>query len=125
MSLLHLVHQTLAIKFTETAKDQFDPTVAYAYRLTGVDAMGFLQLQDLRLGADGLAHETASESFWINKDFIRELREFATVVDKKSVRFTGLPAKVEAPKTPISPMSREVAPKSIKKAAAKAKLALN
>lgn len=126
MSLLHLVHQSVAIKFTDSAKDQFDPAVAYAFRLTGVDAMGFLQLQELRLGAEGL-HEVSSEPFWINKDFIRDLREFQHVKNKESVRFIGLPAKTEPAKAAADALRRDVTPKPATKtkAATKPKLALN
>ena len=128
MSLLHLVHQSVAIKFTESAKDQFDPSIAYAFRLTGVDAMGFLQLQELRLGAEGV-HEVSSEPFWINKDFIRDLREFQHVKNKESVRFIGLapkPEKVEPAKAAAESLRREVPPKPTKaKGATKPKLALN
>ena len=126
MSLLHLVQQSVAIKFTESAKDQFDPSIAYAFRLTGVDAMGFLQLQELRLGAEGV-HEVSSEPFWINKDFIRDLREFQHVKNKESVRFIGLAPKPEPAKAAADALRREVTPpKPAKaKAGAKPKLALN
>jgi hypothetical protein len=125
MSLLYLVNQSVAIKFTESAKEQYDPTISYAFRLIGVDGMGFFQLAELRLLADG-THENASEPFWINKDYVRELQEFQYVKAKASVRFTGLPAKVEAPKaTPVNGAPRDVTPKPAKKTALKPKPALN
>jgi len=34
MSLLHLVHKFVVIKFAEAARDQFNPEVSYAFRLT-------------------------------------------------------------------------------------------
>ena len=74
MSLLHLVHKSVIIKFADVAKNQFNPEVSYTFRLTGVDAMGFLQIQELKPG-NLAGHETASEPYWINKDLVREIRE--------------------------------------------------
>jgi len=74
MSLLHLVHKNVVIKFADAARNQFNPESFYAFRLIGVDAMGFLQLQDLKPEADG-AHETVCQPYWLNKDFIREIHE--------------------------------------------------
>jgi hypothetical protein len=68
MSLLHLVHQSVSIKFSEAAKDKFSPGVPYLFRLTGVDAMGFLQIQEIK--------ENAPEPVWINKDLVLELQPF-------------------------------------------------
>jgi hypothetical protein len=99
MSLLHLVHQSVSIKFSEAAKDQYTPGVAYYFRLTGVDAMGFLQIQDLKEGAPS--------PVWINKDLVREIQPFDPATLKEA-------AKAEKAKLP---------PKS--KAAPKQKAALN
>src|SRR5476649_1206136 len=74
MSLLNLVQKNVIIKFTDSAKSQFSPEASYVFRLTGVDAMGFLQIQDLKPGSLA-GHETASEPYWINKDLVREIHE--------------------------------------------------
>ena len=110
MSLLHLVHQSVAIKFADAAKNQFNPEVFYAFRLTGVDAMGFLQIQDLRLNSEA-GHEVAAEPYWINKDLVLEIHEFHLAKEKESLHFTG-----KAAKSPVE----ELAPK-ISKAKAPAK----
>jgi hypothetical protein len=111
MSLLNLVHQSVVIKFTDAAKAPYDPTTGYVFRLTGVDGMGFLQIQDLRVGAD-LEHETISEPYWINKDLVREIHEYASANGKDALKFTGEAAA-----------RRDIAPKPAKKAP-KAKAAL-
>jgi hypothetical protein len=114
MSLLHLVHKSVVIKFAELAKSQYNPEALYGFRLTGVDAMGFLQIQDLRLGAEG-APETASEPYWINKDFIREIHEIDLATAKGTILYTGeaaAPPQVGAKVEPkIEPAPREVSPK--------------
>ena len=74
MSLLHLVHKNVIIKFADAARNQFDPEASHVFRLTGVDAMGFLQIQDLKPGGHA-GHEAASEPYWINKDLVREIHE--------------------------------------------------
>ena len=74
MSLLHLVHKSVFIKFAEAAKSQFNPETSYAFRLTAVDAMGFLCLQELKHDTQA-GHEAAAEPYWINKDLIREIHE--------------------------------------------------
>jgi hypothetical protein len=96
MSLFNLIHKSVVIKFSDTAKDQFDPTASYVFRLTAVDGMGFLEIQNLKPGHDG-AHETVAAPFWINKDFVRELREFHPEI-AKDVVFSGKPAKPQAKK---------------------------
>jgi hypothetical protein len=73
MSLLHLVHKNVVIKFSEAAQSQF-PEASHVFRLTGVDAMGFLEIQELK--SDGHAgHETVSDPYWINKDLVREIHD--------------------------------------------------
>ena len=92
MSLFNLIHKSIVIKFSETAAPKFEPTVHYVFRLTAVDGMGFLEIQDLKLAKDG-AHETAGEPYWINKDLILEIYEFKPETAKTNLRFTGQPAK--------------------------------
>jgi len=99
MSLLHLVHKTVAIKFTEPARNQFNPEVSYAFRLTGVDAMGFLQIQDLKPG--GL--EDSAQPYWINKDLVREIREVDLAKTKEPLHYTGKPEKPAKSKAPAKP----------------------
>jgi hypothetical protein len=89
MSLLHLVHRNVVVRFSDAAGGQFNPDVSYVFRLTGVDAMGFLQIQNLKPGG----HETVSEPYWINKDLIREIHEFDSVKVKKALHYTGQAAK--------------------------------
>jgi hypothetical protein len=100
MSLFNLIHRTVVIKFSEAAPAKFEPTVPYAFRLTGVDGMGFLEVQDLKLGVEA-SHEPTSEPYWINKDLVLELHEFRPGTSKSSVRFSGQPEKAAAkPKVP-------------------------
>jgi hypothetical protein len=98
MSLLHLVHKNVAIKFADAAKPQFTSEASYAFRLTGVDAMGFLQIQDLKPDGD---HEVSSAPYWINKDLIREIHEL-DLSKTKEIQFTGIspvkPSKAKIPK---------------------------
>ena len=89
MSLLHLVHKNIVIRFSDAAREQFDLEVSYVFRLTGVDAMGFLQIQDLKPGA----HEAVSGPYWINKDLVHEIHEFDLVKVKKTLHYTGQAAK--------------------------------
>jgi hypothetical protein len=95
MSLLHLVHKSVIIKFSDAAKNQFDPENRYVFRLTGVDGMGFLQIQDLRQTTHA-GHEAAAEPYWINKDLVREIHEFDLAKDKGPLHFTGPAAKPQA-----------------------------
>jgi hypothetical protein len=123
MSLFNLIHKSVVIKFSDTAKDQFDPTASYVFRLTAVDAMGFLEIQNLKPGHDG-AHESVAAPFWINKDFVRELREFHPET-AKGVVFSGKPAKPQA-KKPIDQAPAQATPKPAKpKAPAKPKPVLS
>jgi len=92
MSLLDLVHKNVSIKFVDCAKSQFNPEALHVFRLTGVDAMGFLRIQDLKPGD----HETASEPYWINKDLVREIHELDLA--KETLPATGEAAKPQAPK---------------------------
>jgi hypothetical protein len=108
MSLLHLVHKNIVIKFTDTAKSQFNPEASYAFRLTGVDAMGFVQIQDLIAEGDA-SPEPVSDAYWINKDLIRELRELDLSKTKETLTYTGVAipkpvkAKIPAKKTVLKP----------------------
>jgi len=102
MSLLHLVHKSVVIKFADSAKPQFSSETPYVFRLTGVDAMGFLQIQDLKPTTEA-GHETASEPYWINKDLVREIHEFHPAKAKEAVRYTGATSKPGKAKTPAKP----------------------
>jgi hypothetical protein len=122
MSLLHLVHRNVVIKFADASRNQFSPEAFYAFRLTGVDAMGFLQLQDLK-PADHGGHETVSEPYWINKDFIREIHEL-DLAKVKDLQYNGQSSKPQI-EVPVEHVPREVAPKPPKaKLPAKAKTVL-
>jgi hypothetical protein len=94
MSLLHLVHKNVIIKFTDAARNQFNPEASHVFRLTGVDAMGFLQIQDLKPGGHA-GHEAASEPYWINKDLVREIHEFDLAKVKD---LTPKPDKAKSPR---------------------------
>jgi len=87
MSLLHLIHQSVSIKFNEAAKDKFSPGVPYLFRLTGVDAMGFLQIQELK--------DDAPDPVWINKDIVIEIQAFDPAKAPKPEK-TKLPPKPKA-----------------------------
>ena len=103
MSLFNLTHKNVVVKFCDSAAPKFDSTASYAFRLTGVDGMGFLEIQDLKPGKDG-AHETVGEPYWINKDLVHELYEFKPETAKANLRFSGQPAKTAAkPKAPAKP----------------------
>jgi len=91
MSLLYLVQKNVVIKFSDAAKNQFNPDAFYAFRLTGVDAMGFLQLQDLKPAAPA-GHETVAEPYWINKDFVREIHEL-DLAKVKDLQYNGQSSK--------------------------------
>ena len=125
MSLLHLVHRNVVIKFSDTT--HFKPEASYAFRLTGVDGMGFLQIQDLNS-----AHEVTADAYWINKDLIREIHEIDLATTKETVLFTGKvkvakPAPAPEPEVPASSsdsIPREIAPKPAKKTALKPKSVL-
>jgi len=117
MSLLHLVHKNVIIKFADVAKNQYNPETAYAFRLTGVDGMGFLQIQDLKPSETETA-EPASDAYWINKDIVRELHEVDLATTKTTVVYTGKVTKpAPAAETEVKDESkiesapREVAPK--------------
>ena len=115
MSLLHLVHQSVVLKFTDAAKPQYDPGTGYVFRLVGVDGMGFLQLQDVRL-TDDEEHETISEPYWINKDLVLAIHDYASTLGKDSLKFSG--GAAAAKKAVVNHESP--APKAKKPAKAKA-----
>jgi len=118
MSLLHLVHKSVAIKFADIAKNEFSPEALYAFRLAGVDAMGFLQIQPLVSGTAGA--QAASEPYWINKDIVREIREVDLATSKETFHYTGKAPKYTPPKA--DPLLKEATPKVSKpKAPAKPK----
>jgi hypothetical protein len=100
MSLFNLTHKNVVVKFCDSAVPKFDSTASYVFRLTGVDGMGFLEIQDLKTGKDG-APETVGEPYWINKDLVAELSEFKPETAKSNLRFNGQPAKA-APKPKAS-----------------------
>ena len=112
MSLLNLLHQSVVLKFTESAKPAFDSETGYVFRLIGVDGMGFLQLQDLRVGPNE-EHETISEPYWINKDLVREIHDYTSALGKDALKFTG----AAAPKA-VAPAAAKPAGKKKAKAAA-------
>jgi hypothetical protein len=108
MSLLHLVHKNIIIKFSDAAKNAFNPEASYAFRLTGVDGMGFIQIQDLSAEGDA-GPEPTSNAYWINKDMVRELRELDLSKTKETLTYTGVAApkpvkaKIPAKKTVLKP----------------------
>ena len=103
MSLFNLTHKSVVVKFSDSAAPKFDSSAAYVFRLTGVDAMGFLEIQDLKPGKDGV-QETVGEPYWINKDLVLELFEFKPETAKTNLRFGGQPPKAAAkPKAPAKP----------------------
>jgi hypothetical protein len=93
MSLLNLVHKNIVIKFADAAKNQFNPEASYVFRLVGVDAMGFLLIQDLKPGGHA-GQEAASEPYWINKDLVREIHE----LDPAKAKEIPTPGKAKSPK---------------------------
>ncbi len=88
MSLLHLVNQSVVLQFTESANPHFEPGTGYVFRLVGVDAMGFLQVQSLREGPNE-EHEAVLEPYWINKDLVKEIHEYVSASGKDALKFTG------------------------------------
>jgi hypothetical protein len=107
MSLLHLIHKNIVIKFSDAVPNKFNPEASYAFRLTGVDAMGFLQIHDLVAEGNG-GPEPTSEAYWINKDLVREIRELDLAKAKETLTYTGvatMPAKAKIPmkKTALKP----------------------
>jgi hypothetical protein len=117
MSLLHLVHRNIVIKFSETT--HFKPEALYAFRLTGVDGMGFLQIQDLNS-----AHDVTSEPYWVNKDLVREIHEIDLAKTKLPILFLGKVVEAAPVETASEPTEPETTPKPAKKAAPKAKSVL-
>jgi hypothetical protein len=116
MSLLHLVHKHVALKFVESANVTFKPDTFYAFRLAGVDGMGFLLIQDLKPSAEE-GHEIDSEPYWINKDLVREIRELTPAKTAEPLHFTRHePVK---PKAPVA--APAAAPKAAKAKVPKAK----
>jgi hypothetical protein len=105
MSLLHLVHKNVVIKFSDAAGNQFTPEASYVFRLTGVDAMGFLQIQDLKPPGGHAGPEAVSEPFWINKDLVREICELDLAKMKASLHYTGQSTKLPKAKSPSKPKS--------------------
>jgi hypothetical protein len=99
MSLLHLVHRNIVIKFTDAANTKFNPASSYVFRLIGVDAMGFLQIQDLAASDSQAGPEPTSAAYWINKDLVREIHEFELAKSKETLTYTGVAIKppVETP----------------------------
>jgi len=108
MSLLNLVHKNVIIKFADAAKSQFNPEASYVFRLVGVDAMGFLLIQELKPD-DHAGHETASEPYWINKDLIREIRELDLA---KAIPHDNGETANPQPPTQIDPARQEATPKA-------------
>jgi len=102
MSLLNLVHKNVVIKFANSA----NPEASHVFRLTGVDAMGFLRIQDLKPGGQ----ETASEPYWINKDLVREIYELDLA--KETLRANGETEQVRREATPKPAKTR--APRAAK-----------
>ncbi len=102
MSLLHLVHRSVIIKFSDAAKTQFNPEASYAFRLTGVDAMGFLQVQAFRPGNPS-APETDGDAYWINKDLVREIHDVDLATVKGTILYTG-----EASKPKVEPKAEPI-----------------
>lgn len=109
MSLLNLVHKNVIIKFADAAKNKFNPEASYVFRLTGVDAMGFLHIQDVKPG--GLAgKEAASEPYWINKDLIREIHELDLTKVKETLQDKDETAKPQT-HAQVDQTRRELTPK--------------
>jgi hypothetical protein len=122
MSLIHLLHKSVIIKFADAAKNQFNPETSYTFRLTGVDAMGFLQIQDLKTGSLA-GQQAASEPYWINKDLVREIHELDLTKVKETLPDNGQTTKPQA-QTQIDQVRREMTPKPNKTKLPKQKFAL-
>jgi len=102
MSLLNLVHKDVIIKFTDSAKNQFNPEAGYVFRLAGVDGMGFLLIQNLESAGES-GHQAAADPYWINKDLVREIHELTAENLKGTLYHDGKatkPAKAPAAKPP-------------------------
>jgi hypothetical protein len=113
MSLLNLVHKNVVIKFADLAKNQFEPEISYVFRLTGVDAMGFLHIQDLKPGAEAGHYETTSEPYWINKDIVREIHELNSAKFKEALHYHHQHSRGKA--APVTePARRATLPKAEK-----------
>lgn len=117
MSLLHLVHRNIVIKFSETT--HFKPEALYAFRLTGVDGMGFLQIQDLNP-----EHELTSEPYWVNKDLVREIHEVDLAKTTLPILFVGKTAEPAPTESSVEQPAREITPKPAKKTLPKTKSVL-
>ena len=100
MSLLNLVHKSVIIKFADAAKNQFNPEASHVFRLTGVDAMGFLRIQDLKPGSHA-GHEAASEPYWINKDLVREIHEIDLTKERETLHEKGETTKPHKAKSAL------------------------
>jgi hypothetical protein len=105
MSLLYLVHKRIVIKFSDSAHSKFKPDAPYAFRLAGVDGMGFLQLQDIKPTGEA-DHEVTSEPYWINKDLVREIHELDAAMLKEPLLYNGYEAKPKAAATPADAARR-------------------
>ena|ERR1700677_3040996 len=117
MSLLHLVHKSVVIKFFDSALPTFKSEISYVFRLSGVDAMGFLLLQDLKPGVDS-GHEVASEPYWINKDLVREIHELDLARHKGPLHYAHSETKLKPAAKPVEPVAKP-APKPAKAKASK------
>ena len=95
MSLLNLVHKSVIIKFADCSQSQFNPEASYAFRLTGVDAMGFLLIEDLKPGVSEEL-EINSAPYWINKDLVREIHELDLAKTKETLHYNGTITKSKA-----------------------------
>ncbi len=109
MSLLNLVHKSVVIKFSSSAGPTYQPDTPYVFRLSGVDAMGFLLLQDLKPGGDA-SHEVASDPYWINKDLVREIHELDLARHKGPLHYAPGHAKAKSAKStePAKPAAPKV-----------------
>jgi hypothetical protein len=116
MSLFNLIQQSVVVKFADSAKPLYDSSASLVYRLTGVDGMGFLELQQVRIGADG-QHEGVGTPVWVNKDLVLELEAFGTGKTFPNLRFSGptlkaKPATDSANGAIKAPKPRSVKPKA-------------
>jgi hypothetical protein len=109
MSLLYLVHHNVVLKFSSAAPTPFTTEASYVFRLTGVDGMGFLQVQELSVTGDA-APEPVGDAYWINKDIVREIHGFDSTKDKTSLTYTGKAPVAPTPE-PVNSTPREVTPK--------------
>ena len=124
MSLLNLVHKSVVIKFAESAGTQFKTEANYAFHLAGVDAMGFLLIQDLKPGSH-VDHEIASDAYWINKDLVREIHHLDMAKFKEPLVYAHQNSGSAKAAASAEPARRAAAPKAEKpKPLAKTKPAL-